>query len=62
MNLDDLSKRLNEALVSKSLRVVAANCNVSHELIRKLALSAKGANLTVASYNKIDAGLRANGF
>lgn len=61
MNVDELIKRLKKALVGKSLRCVANECGVSHELIRKLA-QAKKPNVTLTSYNRIDEGLRKHGF
>ena len=62
MNVEELIKRLNKFLVGRSLRRVADECGVSHELIRKLAQSKKGANVTLTKYNQIDEGLRKNGF
>lgn len=61
MNVEELIKRLKKALVGKSLRNVAGDCGVSHELIRKLSQSKKGANVTLTKYNQIDEGLRKNG-
>lgn len=55
-------KRLSKAHSKNSLREISAWCGVSHELIRK-ALESKGnVNLTISSYEKIDKGLRENGF
>lgn len=62
MNVEELIKRLKKALVGKSLRSVAGDCGVSHELIRKLSQSKKCANVTLTKYNQIDEGLRKNGF
>lgn len=62
MNVEELIKRLKKFLVGRSLRRVAQECNVSHELVRKLSQSKKGANVTLAKYNLIDEGLRKNGF
>lgn len=63
MNADELIKRLKRALVIKSLRCVAEECGVSHEMVRKLAFSEKyAANVTLNKYNQIDEGLRKHGF
>ena len=61
MQLDELIKRLRIAAQTKSLRALGKECEVSHELIRKLLKADNEVSITVASYNKIDKGLRSNG-
>lgn len=61
MQLDELIKRLRIAAQTKSLRTLGKECEVSHELIRKLIVAGDEVSITVASYNKIDEGLRKNG-
>ena len=61
MQLDELIKRLRIAAQTKSLRTLGKECEVSHELIRKLIAAGDEVSITVASYNKIDEGLRKNG-
>ncbi len=61
MQLDELIKRLRTAAQAKSLRTLGRECDVSHELIRKLIVAGDKVSITVASYNKIDEGLRKNG-
>lgn len=61
MNLDELLARLRAAYAKKSLREIAKMCDLSHEQIRKMVLHGK-MNLSVATYNKIDTGLKSNGF
>ena len=61
MQLDELIKRLRIAAQTKSLRTLGKECEVSHELIRKLITAGDEVSITVASYNKIDEGLRKNG-
>ena len=61
MQLDELIKRLRAAAQAKSLRTLGGECDVSHELIRKLLVGGDKVSITVASYNKIDEGLRKNG-
>jgi len=61
MQLDELIKRLKVAAQAKSLRTLGCECGVSHELIRKLLTAGDKVSITVASYNKIDEGLRSNG-
>ena len=61
MQLDELTKRLRIAAQTKSLRTLGKECEVSHELIRKLIVAGDEVSITVASYNKIDEGLRKNG-
>lgn len=61
MNLDDLVRRLRGASTKKSLRQLGRECDVSHELIRKLIIGGGKSGITVASYNKIDEGLRKHG-
>lgn len=61
MQLDELIKRLRAAAEAKSLRTLGCECGVSHELIRKLLKASNEVSITVASYNKIDKGLRNNG-
>ena len=60
MQLDELIKRLRIAAQTKSLRTLGKECEVSHELIRKLLKTDNEVSITVASYNKIDKGLRSN--
>jgi hypothetical protein len=60
MQLDELIKRLRAAAEAKSLRTLGRECGVSHELIRKLLKAGDEVSITVASYNKIDKGLRNN--
>jgi len=63
MDIEQLIKRLKAAYVGASLRQLARECDVSHELLRKLISVRKTvANITAEKYNKIDAGLRKNGF
>ena len=62
MQLDELIKRLQAAAEAKSLRTLGGECGVSHELIRKLLKASDEVSITVASYNKIDKGLRNNGY
>ena len=61
MQLDELIKRLKASAEAKSLRTLGGECGVSHELIRKLLKAGDDVSITVASYNKIDEGLRKNG-
>ena len=61
MQLDELIKRLRIAAQTKSLRTLGKECEVSHELIRKLLKGDNEVSITTASYNKIDKGLRSNG-
>jgi len=61
MQLDELIKRLRAAAQAKSLRTLGGECGVSHELIRKLLKASDEVSITVASYNKIDKGLRTHG-
>ena len=61
MQLDELIKRLRIAAQTKSLRTLGKECEVSHELIRKLLKGDNEVSITVASYSKIDKGLRSNG-
>lgn len=60
MNVIELINRLRQASASKSLRQLGRDCDVSHELIRKLIVGGKS-DLTVVCYNKIDQGLKRNG-
>ena len=60
MQLDELIKRLRIAAQTKSLRTLGKECEVSYELIRKLLKADNEVSITVASYNKIDKGLRSN--
>lgn len=62
MQLDELIRRLRAAAEAKSLRTLGGECGVSHELIRKLLKAGDEVSITVASYNKIDKGLRNNGY
>lgn len=62
MDLEKLAERLRRACVQSSLRKLAREFNVSHESLRKLMLSGARSNITSALYNKIDSGLRENGF
>lgn len=61
MQLDELIKRLRIAAQTKSLRTLGKECEVSHELIRKLLLANSAPNITAVTYNKIDKGLAKNG-
>ncbi len=61
MQLDELIKRLRAASQAKSLRTLGRECGVSYELIRKLLNASGEVSITVASYNKIDKGLREHG-
>ena len=61
MQLSELIERLRAAAKVKSLRTLGRECDVSHELIRKLLTAGDNVSITVASYNKIDKGLRSNG-
>lgn len=60
MQLNELIERLRTAAKAKSLRTLGRECGVSHELIRKLLTAGDDVSITVASYNKIDEGLRNN--
>ncbi len=60
MQLDELIKRLRAAAQAKARRTWGRECGVSHELIRKLLTAGDDVSITVASYNKIDEGLRNN--
>lgn len=63
MDTAQLIARLKLAYVGRSLRTLAEECHVSHELLRKLISARKRvANITFTSYNKIDEGLKRNGF
>jgi len=63
MNIENLIKRLRKASVELSLRKLGRECDVSHELIRKLINSGKTVpGLTVANFQKIDTGLSKNGY
>lgn len=62
MQLDELIMRLRAAAQAKSLRTLGKECDVSHELVRKLLKAGDEVSITVASYNKIDKGLRNNGY
>lgn len=59
MNTDELLARLRIANRTKSIREIGRICNMSHEAIRKMVLGGK-MNISVETYNKIDAGLKAN--
>lgn len=61
MQIAELIERLRKAAAKKSLRTLGRECDVSHELIRKLIVAGDKVSITVASYNKIDEGLRKNG-
>lgn len=63
MNIDALIDRLRKAHISKSLRKLGIDCDVSHEKLRKLIASncEKDRNITIETYNKINAGLTKNG-
>jgi len=60
MDIEELKKRLKKARAGRSLRSLAAQCEVSHELIRKLLLANSAQNITAATYRKIDKGLTKN--
>jgi hypothetical protein len=60
VNTDELLSRLRTAYRTKSLRQLAAICELSHEAIRKMVLQGK-MNLSVDTYNKIDKGLKEHG-
>lgn len=62
MDLNTLVERLKRAYSPTSLRKLAAQLEVSHELLRKLLLSKNRPNLTLATYDKIDKGLKDHGF
>lgn len=62
MNLDELLKRVRKASDTKSLRAVAELCDVSHEQIRKLVKAKETPNITLDTFNKINEGLKQNGF
>ncbi len=64
MNVALLTLRLRKAYASKfkTLRQLSAECNVSHELIRKLLKAKEPPNLQINNYNKINLGLFKNGF
>lgn len=62
MELTELIKRLRDASSKKSLRTLGRECGVSHELVRKLIIGGCKTGITVASYNKIDEGLRKYGY
>lgn len=62
MEIETLIVRLKKAVIHNSFRKIAGECDVSHEQIRKLALSNKKPNLTSVTYEKIDKGLVKNGF
>jgi hypothetical protein len=61
-NPDKFVKRLCQAYSEKSLRELGNLCGVSHELIRKITASRSLKNISMSSYEKIDKGLRKNGF
>ena len=61
MDIEELTKRVKKASVGRSLRKLAGECNVSHEMIRKLLLANSAPNITATTYNKIDKGLAKNG-
>ncbi len=59
---DKLIRRLCKAKTKHSLRALAWTCDVSHETIRKILNSESVARISMANYEKIDKGLKANGF
>lgn len=61
MQIAELIERLRKAAAKKSLRTLGRECDVSHEMIRKLLTVGDNVSITVASYNKIDKGLRTHG-
>ena len=61
MQIAELIERLRKAAAKKSLRTLGRECDVSHEMIRKLLTAGGNVSITVASYNKIDKGLRTHG-
>lgn len=62
MDLEKLKARLKRAYVNHSLRKIASWTDVSFETLRKIILSANGTSLTINTFNKIDQGLKKNGF
>jgi hypothetical protein len=60
MDIIKLSKRLKKASESNSLRELATKCDTSHESIRKILHNNPDITLTV--FNKVDKGLKQNGF
>lgn len=61
MQIAELIERLRKAAAKKSLRTLGRECDVSHEMIRKLLTAGDNVSITVASYIKIDKGLRTHG-
>ncbi len=61
MNTEELLTRLRKANRTNSLREVGRMCDLSHEAIRKMVLGGK-MNVSRDTYNKIDTGLKTNGF
>jgi hypothetical protein len=62
MQIEYLIERLKKASFYKSLRTLASDCDVSHEVIRKLLKAQATANITFSTYDKIDKGLLKHGF
>jgi hypothetical protein len=62
MNTEDLTARLRHAHSRHSLRTLAKWCEVSHETLRSIILKGVADTLSLARYNKIDNGLKNNGF
>lgn len=62
MNFNELQRRLIKASQQEgvSLRTLAAMLGVSHELVRKVLNGNQ--NLTLASFNKINKGLKKHDF
>lgn len=62
MQIAELIERLRKAAAKKSLRTLGRECNVSHEMIRKLLTAGDNVSITVATYNKINEGLQSHGY
>ncbi len=62
MEPEKFLKRLAKAYRVYSLRQLGEFCGVSHELLRKIISTKSVKNIAMSSYEKIDEGLRLNGF
>ena len=62
MNTDLLIARLKKAALNNSLRTLESWCRVSHETIRRLVILPYTPNMTTNLFDKIDQGLKSNGF
>lgn len=62
MDIKDLVRRLTAASTKNSLRKIGAWCDISHEHLRKIMSNGERANISLATFNKIDAGLKTNDF